>query len=180
MNQKIVGLALAVGLFGAAGGIAPSVGAEGPVIESATGSGQVILHLKAGDFFRTFSFGVTKSADGSVNGQAQIDVHDPDNLIPDLHVDLDCLNVIGNVAIASGPVTNTNDAGSRFLGWTEIFAVQDNGQGATAEPDRITRTPPQDPALGLSCMSWTLDQALSNFSRAGTGFTVLDGNIQVH
>jgi hypothetical protein len=177
MNKKIAGLALALGLLGAAGSFTPSVGAEGPIIESATGSGQVILRS---GFFRTFSFGVTKSADGTVNGQAQIDVHDPDNAIPDLHADLDCLNVIGNIAIASGPVTNTNDAGSGFLGWTEIFAVQDNGEGTNAAPDRIMRIPPQNPALGLSCMSLTLDQALFYMNQPGTGYAVVDGNIQVH
>jgi hypothetical protein len=88
--------------------------------------------------------------------------------------------VIGNVAIASGPVTNTNDAGSRFLGWTEIFAVQDNGEGANAGPDRITRIPPQDPVLGLSCISVSLTQALFYLNHPGTGFAVVDGNIQVH
>ena len=45
------------------------------------------------------------------------------------HVDIDCLNVAGNIAIVSGMTR---------VGVGAAFAVEDNGEGANAPPDRIT------------------------------------------
>jgi hypothetical protein len=95
------------------------------VVHSATGSG----HLQVGGELRTFSFTAVERSDGTVTGQAQ-----NHNRLTGAaaHVEIDCLNVVGNVAIVSGILSDTSffrDA---------LFAVEDNGEGANASPDRIT------------------------------------------
>ncbi len=61
-----------------------------------------------------------------------------------LHIAIDCLKVVGNVAIISGTVTRSNLPAE--VGRTAGFAVEDNGAGKNAPPDRITLVatfPPQ-------------------------------------
>jgi hypothetical protein len=130
MKKKIVGLSLALALVGAGAMVGPPAGAEGAVVHSATGGGNFFTldgHL------RTFAFTVREDADGSVDGQAQ--VRNP--LLGTLrHFQLDCLSIRGNLAIASGKVTSAEDP--TLVGAPAIFAVQDNGQGATDLPDQVT------------------------------------------
>jgi hypothetical protein len=82
--------------------------------------------LQVGGELRTFSFSAIERSDGSVTGQAQL-VNRATGTTG--HVEIDCLNVIDNVAIVSGMTR---------MGITGAFAVEDNGEGANAPPDRIT------------------------------------------
>ena len=101
---------------------APIFGHGEGVVHSATGSG----HMQLGGELRTFSFSAVERNDGSVTGQAQLQARLVDSTS---HVEIDCLNVVGNVAIVSGTLDS---------GITGAFAVEDNGEGGNAPPDRIT------------------------------------------
>ena len=76
-----------------------------------------------------------------------------------LHGTVDCLQVSGNRATFSGPVTQPGFAGE------QTFIVRDNGEGTTAPPDEVTGPVP------ARC-----DRAFESVS-AGT---VVQGNLQVH
>jgi hypothetical protein len=118
------------GLIGAAGGAA-----AGGVTASATGSGHV--STLGGD--RTFAFTARQSADGGDKGQLEINFHPGETSpIPHVvvHADVDCLRVIGNVAVMSGIVKYTNFPA--FENVRGILSVQDNGEGASAPPDLIS------------------------------------------
>jgi hypothetical protein len=67
------------------------------------------------------------------------------------HFDVDCLNVVGNVAHMSGIVTNSNNPAE--VGTRHRFAVQDNGEGAGAPADLITTAPAV--ALDYDCDTLT-------------------------
>jgi hypothetical protein len=82
-------------------------------------------------------------ADGTVTGQAE--VNNPSFPIR-VHFAIDCLEFDGgNRVIARGPVTPSSDPGTIAVGGISVFAVEDNGEGANAPPDRITTIPDYDP-----------------------------------
>ena len=116
--KKAIALLSTIALVAAA----PILGQGDGVVHSATGSG----HVQLGGELRTFSFNAVQRSDGSVTGQAQLQARLADNTT---HVEIDCLNVVGNVAIVSGTLPS---------GVTGAFAVEDNGEGGNAAPDRIT------------------------------------------
>jgi hypothetical protein len=106
------------------------------IIHSATGAGQHPLGSP-----RTFEFNALERGDGTVTGQAELQsrltgTHDTRGV----HVDLDCLNVVGDLALASGTITKSlADPSDPFAtGNVAIFAAEDSGEGANAAPDRIT------------------------------------------
>ncbi|HEX7255553.1 MAG TPA: hypothetical protein VF236_06455 [Gaiellaceae bacterium] len=119
-----------VGLIGATGGVA-----AGGVTASATGSG----HTDALGGNRTFAFTARQYADGTDKGQLEINFH-PGETSPIPHIvvqaEVDCLRVIGNVAIISGTVKHTNFPA--FENVRGILSVQDNGEGGSAPPDLIS------------------------------------------
>jgi hypothetical protein len=124
-----------------------------------------------------------------VDGQSQIHVMREQGSGPDIcdgdlyHAQLNCLQVFGNIAIASGPITYTNDAAADFLGRTVVLAVQDNGDGANGDPDRLVRVPPLPfgpyPATA-TCMSFSLAAIQAALINPGTGYEVEAGNVEVH
>lgn len=142
----------------------------GNVAQSATGSGHLEFTTDGVTAWRTFAFEATKANDGSATGEAQID----NRSVPGrLHIQIDCLNVIGNIAVISGTITSSTEAGVP-AGASSIFGVQDNGEGAASAPDRITQ---QFANSGLVCTDITP-------SNVGL-FTYLlrdveAGNIQIH
>jgi hypothetical protein len=138
MKKTITALSLLVALFAAVGTGTESA-AAGQAIQSASGFGQVHLGLP----FRNFAFSATKQLDGGVTGQAQLERSD--NGIR-AHIDIDCLNVLGNVAVMSGVYTFASDPAS--VGSDVLFAVQDNGEGPSAPPDQITLA---ISGLGIPC-----------------------------
>ncbi|MGH3082814.1 MAG: hypothetical protein ACRDNP_01925 [Gaiellaceae bacterium] len=137
---------------------APILAQGDGVVHSATGSG----HLLLGDDLRTFSFTAVERSDGSVTGQAE---NHNRATGATAHVEIDCLNVVGNVAIISGETRG---------GRTAVFAVEDNGEGANASPDRITLVITNDPDYPTGvCMLVTPEDAEPFL------MPIEDGNVQV-
>ena len=85
----------------------------------------------------TFTFNAIQHKDGTVNGHMVYQFRFADLGI---HMEIDCLNIIGNQATLSGTVTQvTGDAPSFiFVGQKAVFKVQDNGEGGDAPPDLIS------------------------------------------
>jgi hypothetical protein len=148
--------------------LAASAGAQtqpgAATAQSASGFGQVHLGLP----FRNFAFSATKHEDGTVTGQAQLQRRD---LGVYVHVDIDCLTTFGDIAVMSGVVARTN---SPFLpvGFSQLLAVEDNGEGPGAAPDQITMV---FDGLGIACTDLPPDPAI----HAPFLFPVEHGQIQV-
>jgi hypothetical protein len=106
------------------------VASADPALQSASGFGQIHLGLP----FRNFAFSATKQADGTVTGEAQLENRATGILA---HIHIDCLNVLGNVAVMSGVVTYSTSE-SIPVGSDTLFAVRDNGEGPNAPADEIT------------------------------------------
>lgn len=170
MKSMITVLSLLLTPILAAAVVASSASAEN-VAQSATGSGQFEFTSDAGvTALRTFAFEASKSSDGAVSGQAQIKNRATGAT---LHIRIDCLNVIGNVAVMSGTATFASGGGNS-VGDAEIFGVEDNGQGAGAPPDLVTR------AFGNSGLVCTDITAEMLPGLADLFSVVEEGNIQVH
>jgi hypothetical protein len=170
MKSKINVLSVLLTSIVIAGAVATSAAAEN-VGQSATGSGQFEFTSDAGvTALRTFAFEASKSSDGAVSGEAQIKNRATGATI---HIRIDCLNVIGNVAVMSGTATFATGGGNS-VGDAEIFGVEDNGQGAGAPPDRVTR------AFGNSGFVCTDITAAVLPDLADLFSVVEEGNIQVH
>jgi hypothetical protein len=104
------------------------------VVASATGSG----HMIRNDFNRTFSFTARKYADGTVKGQLQLNSRE---FNVHIHMRIDCLRVVGNVAHMSGIITRTSNPDEAFVGELNRLVVQDNGEGKNSPPDMISGIP---------------------------------------
>jgi hypothetical protein len=129
MKKTIAAVALLVALFALAATATLSASADAS-LQSASGFGQIHLGLP----FRNFAFSATKAADSTASGQAQLERRDNGLL---LHIGIDCLNVLGNVAVMNGVVTSSNSE-NLPVGTDELFAVRDNGEGQSSPPDEIT------------------------------------------
>jgi hypothetical protein len=104
---------------------------------------------------RTFSFTAVQHRNGTVTGQGE--VNNPSFPIR-VHFVIDCLKFGGgNRVIASGPVTQSSDPGTIAVGRISVFAVEDNGEGANAAPDRITTIP--DYAPPKSCNDFSVSDS---------------------
>jgi hypothetical protein len=113
----------------------PAPGASNPVIASATGSGHMV---RPDGSFRSFSFAATKSADGTVTGEVQLNSRGFDVFV---HINVDCLRVDGNTAYMSGRITFVSNPEEGFVGELNRWAVQDNGEGPDAPPDLVSSIP---------------------------------------
>src|SRR3989442_870582 len=115
-----------------------SAAGSGP---SASGHG----NLTVGGELRTFSFTAVTKSNGSVTGEAQLKSRASGVII---HVEINCLKVVGNQAYISGVVRHANNP--LFVGHTSIFRVIDNGEGANRPPDELSllttfvTVPPED------------------------------------
>ena len=145
----------------------PALGepASGPVIASATGSGQ--FHV--GTDLRTFAFTARQYADGTAAGQAQLKNRSSNNT--PIHMSLDCLRVLGNTATMSGVVTSIGSPSPPFfvVGSHVRFTVVDNGEGQ-APPDLISLVFFYGTTSPVSC---------NNGSEVPNN-QVEHGNVQVH
>jgi hypothetical protein len=104
------------------------------VVASATGSG----HMVRNGFYRTFSFSARKYADGTSTGQLQLRSPEFDVVV---HLELNCLRVVGNRAHMSGVITRTSNTAEAFVGERNRLVVEDNGEGPAAPPDRVSGIP---------------------------------------
>ncbi len=116
-----------------------SPAASNAVENNASGSGLLTVNGEK----RTFSFTAIRYSDGTAHGQAQVKNRSLDVRV---HLEIDCLRVVGNIAHMSGVVTATSDPTVAELGERSRFAVQDNGEGGGAPTDLIT-TIPRNPDL---------------------------------
>jgi hypothetical protein len=113
--------------------------ASASALDSATGSGHT---LSSTGLLRSFSFSVNRLPDGTARGQAQINARSLDAFA---HIAIDCLQITGNVAHMSGTIVQTSDPTIFLPNEYVHFAVQDNGEGPTAPPDKISGIPVGEP-----------------------------------
>ena len=135
------------------------------VTQSASGQGQIFIQTPTASGTRTFSFNAETQSDGTTVGHAQLVNRFNDTI---LHIRLDCLRVIGNIASMSGEVTSTNTP--IFDTFSEaVFSVLDNGEGANAPPDLISFAFFDLPLPGFDCQSQLFPPDLP----------IVNGNVQV-
>ena len=139
--------------------------------QAATGSGQFEVTTTTGATgLRTFAFEASGVNDGGATGQAQVDNRASGQR---LHIRIDCLNIIGNIAVMSGTLMEAAGTGIA-VGDAAIFAAQDNGEGADATADRVTRTFEN---TGLVCTDITpANVGLYTFELND----IQGGNVQIH
>ena len=162
MKKTIAAISLLIALLTAAGAAVQSAGAD-PSLQSASGFGQIHLGLP----IRNFAFSATTSSDGTASGEAQIENRSTGFRG---HVAIDCLNVLGNVAVMSGLWTSSTSPNIP-VGSDAFFAVQDNGEGPNAPADEITLS---FSGLGIPCTFITDPALLAPFL-----VTIESGQIQV-
>ena len=132
------------------------------VVASATGSGHMV---RPDGTFRSFSFTATKRADGTVTGEVQLNSRSFDVFV---HINVDCLRVEGNTAYMSGRITHSSDLAQGFIGELNRWAVQDNGEGPDAAPDRVSTIPENPGNADLkTCEDNNSDRPLARIVQRG-------------
>src|ERR671919_2428315 len=127
---------LFVGVLLLAGFVAQSApAAPNPGVASATGSGHMV---RPDGTFRSFSFTARKYADGTSKGELQLNSRSFDVVV---HIKIDCLRVVGNVAHMSGRITRVSNPDEGEVGELNRVEVRDNGEGANAPPDQVSTIP---------------------------------------
>jgi hypothetical protein len=135
MMRRPASSLLAVTAIVLAGFLAQSAPAESNgVVASASGSG----HMIRNGFYRTFSFTAQKNADGTSKGQLDLHSREFDVVV---HIEIDCLRVVGNNAHMSGLITYTSNTDEAFVGELNRLVVQDNGEGPDSLPDMVSGIP---------------------------------------
>jgi hypothetical protein len=162
MKKTIARISLLVTLLAATGGGTQGAAAD-PGLQSASGFGQMHLGLPT----RDFSFSARTSSDGTATGEAQLENRSSGFRG---HIQIDCLNVIANVALMTGVWTSSTSANIP-VGSDAFFAVRDNGEGPDAAADEITLTLS---GLGIACTDITDPALLGPFL-----VTIENGQIQV-
>ena len=90
-----------------------------------------------------------------------------------LEADVLCLTVVGNRAWIGGLIRNSSIPGN--IGRETAFRVEDNGNGASGDPDRMTTTTGNPrPAGSGHAQFWCDENPENRFN-----FEVVNGNIQV-
>ena len=127
------GLAIATLLVAATVAQAPA--ASNTVVASATGSGHMV---RPDGTFRSFSFTARNYADGTSEGELQLNSRSFDVVV---HINIDCLRVVGNVAHMSGRITRVSNPDEGEVGELNRVEVRDNGEGSDAPPDQVSTLP---------------------------------------
>jgi hypothetical protein len=127
----------------AAAALASAAVASAAVIAAAGGAG----HITFGSSQEHNSFNATRADDGSVTGHAQVIDRTASGLVR-FQVDINCLNVTGNVATLSGIVTSSNE--ESLVGMEALWQVVDNGEGADP-PDLMSLVNLHEPGIGPDC-----------------------------
>jgi hypothetical protein len=115
--------------------------AAAAVISSASGSGHILFGTN--EEFITFS--AENDANGTATGMAV--VHDVTAGVT-AKIDVNCLNVVGNVATISGIVTKSNEP--TLVGFEGVFQVVDNGEGGSS-PDLMSLANFHEVGVGSDC-----------------------------
>jgi len=150
MKTTVATLYLLAALLTPATTATPAASAE-PTHQSATGSGQFHLGLP----LRTFSFSAHTGPDGTITGEAQLDNRASGARD---HFEIDCLNVLGDIAVMSGTIRSSIDP--TLVGTDVLFAVRDNGEGPDAPPDEISLALT---GFGIACTDITDPASLEPF-----------------
>jgi hypothetical protein len=133
MRFAVATVAVVLVLVGTAVATAPA--ASQAVVASATGSGHMV---RPDGTFRSFSFSARKYADGTSKGELQLNSRSFDVVV---HIQIDCLRVVGNVAHMSGHITRVNNPDEGEVGELNRVEVRDNGEGGNALPDQVSTIP---------------------------------------
>jgi hypothetical protein len=115
--------------------VAQAPAASKAVVASATGSGHMV---RPDGTFRSFSFTARKYADGTSKGELQLNSRSFDVVV---HIKIDCLRVVGNVAHMSGRITRVSNPDEGEVGELNRVEVRDNGEGRNAPPDQVSTIP---------------------------------------
>jgi hypothetical protein len=127
--------ALAVVMLVVAAVVAQAPAASQAVVASATGSGHMV---RPDGTFRSFSFTARRYADGTSKGELQLNSRSFDVVV---HIKIDCLRVVGNVAYMSGRITRVSNPDEGEVGELNRVEVRDNGEGRNAPPDQVSTIP---------------------------------------
>ena len=141
MRRVIPYLLLAAGVAACHDDV-PTIPPEGPLfaevgsrpVYQVSGGGSVVREDPSGTRRSVYAFHAMIDATGQASGEAEIHFT---STPAHLHIDVQCVVVKGNEAWLSGPVTRTDNP-HYYLGGVFLWRVQDNGQGGSAEPDRIS------------------------------------------
>lgn len=133
MRFAVAAVAVVLMLVGTAVAKAPA--SSQAVVASATGSGHMV---RPDGTFRSFSFSARKYADGTSAGELQLDSRSFDVVV---HIKIDCLRVVGNVAHMSGRITRVSNPDEGEVGELNRVEVRDNGEGDEAPPDQVSTIP---------------------------------------
>ena len=133
MRFAVAAVAVVLMLVGTAVAKAPA--ASQAVVASATGSGHMV---RPDGTFRSFSFSARKYADGTSAGELQLNSRSFDVVV---HIGIDCLRVVGNVAHMSGRITRVSNPDEGEVGELNRVEVRDNGEGDDAPPDQVSTIP---------------------------------------
>lgn len=133
--------------------------AKGGVTHSATGSGHIETSAK-----RTFSFSANMKADGSVNGQFNLVIHNDTQIR--IHAEVTCMSVVGNKAYVGGVVKSASN--EAWVGNETGWAVEDNGNSG----DMISLMNIPSPTPGLA-------QSVCDAQNRVTNWAVEGGNVRV-
>jgi hypothetical protein len=145
--------------------VADAPAASQSVVASATGSGHMV---RPDGTFRSFSFSARRYADGTSDGQLQLNSRSFDVVV---HIRIDCLRVVGNVAHMSGRITRINNPEEGEVGELNRVEVRDNGEGNDAPPDQVSTIPANpDDADPTTCVDPPTNATIR---------TVQRGNVQV-
>jgi hypothetical protein len=123
-------VALVAGLLLA---LSPAASADSVIHNVSVGSGDV-LPPPGSD--ANFSLSAIERADGTVTGQWQDTVFGRGTAAVGLHVEVDCLVVVGNEAWVSGVITRP----ASLAGLPAITRVRDNGTSTNDPADQVSFT----------------------------------------
>ena len=129
-----------------------SVGTAAPV-HWASGGGTV----EYAGALNTHAFTAQVDADGNAKGEAEFQLRYIDTTV---HVEVNCLAVVGNEAWIGGTITRSSNPSQVGLGLHILFRVQDNGEGDPSHPDMTSplvwgAVPSCNTTPPLGLIAWT-------------------------
>lgn len=137
------------------------------IVASASGS----AHYMAGGELRTMAFSAVSKADGTAEGEYQINIHAIDRY---LHVSVTCMVVRNDTAWVAGIIDRTNHP-AIIPGRVSYFWTVDNGEGQST-PDKMSTARINDAAgEDQRFCSLTPTEQFSGLP----GNILLHGNVQV-
>ncbi len=116
------------------------------VTESARGGG----HFHVGGALRTFAFTAKNRADGTTQGQYQVNNRDVSGARE--HGTVTCLAVDGNEAWIGGVITHSSLPGREGL--ARVFRVVDRGEGSGDPPDQASYLIVGEPLVTCDTRPW--------------------------